>query len=111
MIEAQTYRLGPHTTADDPTKYRPQDHEATYTPLDPLPRLEAYLRSRGVEESFFEEIETEAKQGGQTVRDYVLNSKPEDFETYLDRVYAEPHQQVEDDRAFYRAYTAGFEEE
>lgn len=111
MIEAQTYRLGPHTTADDPTKYRPQDHEATYTPLDPLPRLEAYLRSRGVEESFFEEVAAETKQGGQTVRDYVLNSKPEDFETYLDRVYAEPHQQVEDDRAFYRAYTAGFEEE
>lgn len=45
------------------------------------------------------------------MRDYVLNSKPEDFETYLDRVYVEPHQQVEDDRAFYRAYTAGFEEE
>lgn len=111
MIEAETYRLGPHTTADDPTKYRPEDHEATFTPLDPLPRLETYLRARGVEDTFFEAAAAEAKEQGTLVRDFVLNSKPEDFETHLDRVYAEPHQQVEDDRAFYREYNAGFEEE
>lgn len=112
LIEAETYRLGPHTTADDPTKYRPQDHEATYTPLDPLTRLEAYLRAQNLaDDAFFEEVAQEAKAQAQAVRDYVLKSDAEDLETYFDRAYAAPHQQVEDDRAFYRTYQAGFEEE
>ena len=34
-----------------------------------------------------------------------------DFEHFFDRVYAQEHQQVEDDREFYRTYNAGFEEE
>ncbi|WP_237224316.1 thiamine pyrophosphate-dependent enzyme [Rothia nasisuis] len=112
LIEAETYRLGPHTTADDPTKYRPQDHSDIYHPLDPMIRLEAYLRDSGVaNEAFFESVTAEAKATAQTVRDAVLAGEPEDFETYLDRAYAAPHQQVEDDRAFYRTYTDGFEEE
>lgn len=111
LIEAETYRLGPHTTADDPTKYRPEDHTETYAPLDPLPRLERYLRSCGVADSFFEDVAAAAKAESAGIREFVLASEPEGFETYLNRVYAEPHQQVEDDRAFYREYTAGFEEE
>lgn len=112
LIEAETYRLGPHTTADDPTKYRPEDHSDIYHPLDPMIRLEAYLRDSGVaDEAFFESVTAEAKATAQTVRDAVLAGEPEDFETYLDRAYAAPHQQVEDDRVFYRTYTDGFEEE
>ncbi|ORC16528.1 pyruvate dehydrogenase (acetyl-transferring) E1 component subunit alpha [Rothia nasimurium] len=112
LIEAETYRLGPHTTADDPTKYRPEDHSDIYHPLDPMIRLEAYLRDSGVaDEAFFESVTAEAKATAQTVRDAVLAGEPEDFETYLDRAYSAPHQQVEDDRAFYRTYTDGFEEE
>ena len=41
----------------------------------------------------------------------VLNSEVADFEYFFDRVYAQEHQQVEDDREFYRNYVAGFEEE
>lgn len=112
LIEAETYRLGPHTTADDPTKYRPEDHGATYEPLDPMLRLEAYLRSTGqADDAFFDEVAAYTKEQVKGVRSYVLASEPETFETYLDRAYAAPHQQVEDDRTFYRAYNDGFEED
>jgi len=43
LIEAVTYRFGPHTTADDPTKYR-KDRELEYwKPRDPIERLKKYM--------------------------------------------------------------------
>ena len=112
MIEADTYRLGPHTTADDPSKYRPKDHQSTYEPLDPLIRLENYLRSQGLaDDSFFDQLAQSLKEEAQALRSFVLSSEPEDFDTYLGRAYAAEHQQVEEDRAFYRSYLEGFEEE
>jgi pyruvate dehydrogenase E1 component alpha subunit len=46
LIEMLTYRLGPHTTADDPTKYRADGEIEKYKPFDPLLRLRSYLESR-----------------------------------------------------------------
>ena len=43
LVEAQTYRLGAHTTADDPKKYRPEEELAEWVARDPIPRLRAYL--------------------------------------------------------------------
>ncbi|MFQ5414872.1 MAG: thiamine pyrophosphate-dependent enzyme, partial [Phycisphaerae bacterium] len=48
LIEAVTYRLSPHTTADDPKKYRTDEEVAKWEKLDPLIRYAAYLRRRGV---------------------------------------------------------------
>jgi pyruvate dehydrogenase E1 component alpha subunit len=48
LIEALTYRIGAHTTADDPRRYQPPDEIALWRTRDPLPRFEAYLRRRGV---------------------------------------------------------------
>lgn len=47
LIEAYTYRLGPHTTADDPTKYREDDEVVIWRERDPIPRVQAYLAGRG----------------------------------------------------------------
>lgn len=44
LIEAVTYRRGPHTTSDDPTRYRSSDDSAPWERLDPIDRLEAHLR-------------------------------------------------------------------
>lgn len=43
LIEAVTYRLAPHTTSDDPTRYRPQEEVDRWERLDPLPRYRRYL--------------------------------------------------------------------
>lgn len=48
LIEAMTYRIGPHTTADDPTIYRdPVQHEEMLT-TDPLIRTKAYIIEKGI---------------------------------------------------------------
>ena len=48
MIEAIQYRFGAHTTADDPTVYRDDDEVEEWKRKDPIPRLEAFLRSEGI---------------------------------------------------------------
>ena len=46
LIEAITYRMGPHTTSDDPTRYRPADEVDHWLTLDPIARYRTYLQSR-----------------------------------------------------------------
>ena len=46
LIEAVTYRLGPHTTSDDPTRYRSQDEVDKWAALDPIPRYRNLLTER-----------------------------------------------------------------
>src|SRR5262249_1031964 len=61
LIECVTYRLGVHTTADDPTKYRSEEEVKAWEQKDPLTRFAAYLEKRnlledGVEASVEAEI-------------------------------------------------------
>jgi pyruvate dehydrogenase E1 component alpha subunit len=48
MIEAVQYRFGAHTTADDPTVYREEAEVERWRRLDPIPRMETFLRERGL---------------------------------------------------------------
>jgi pyruvate dehydrogenase E1 component alpha subunit len=48
LIEAQTYRLGPHTTADDPSRYRSAEELKEHEPYDPIRRVRLYLERRGL---------------------------------------------------------------
>lgn len=48
VIEARTYRLGAHNTADDPTRYVPADELEARRALDPVVRFQAHLESRGL---------------------------------------------------------------
>jgi pyruvate dehydrogenase E1 component alpha subunit len=48
LIECVTYRLGVHTTADDPTKYRSEDEVRAWEKKDPLTRLVPYLERKGI---------------------------------------------------------------
>src|SRR3989442_11529265 len=61
LIECVTYRLGVHTTADDPTKYRTDEEGAMWEQKDPLTRFRAYLEKKdlledGLEQRVDEEI-------------------------------------------------------
>jgi pyruvate dehydrogenase E1 component alpha subunit len=47
LIEAELYRLGAHSTADDPSKYRDEAEVERWKARDPLPRLEGYLHETG----------------------------------------------------------------
>ena len=48
LIEGYTYRLGAHTTSDDPSRYRAESEVERWRALDPLLRLERYLKARGL---------------------------------------------------------------
>jgi len=60
LIECFTYRMGLHTTADDPTKYRTKEEEAEWQKRDPLPRFQTYLQKKGLlDDQQIAEIEEE----------------------------------------------------
>ncbi|MEW6722443.1 MAG: pyruvate dehydrogenase (acetyl-transferring) E1 component subunit alpha [Candidatus Micrarchaeota archaeon] len=59
LIEAITYRMGPHTTADDPKKYRNEEEVAYWKERDPIKRFQAYLLGKGV---WSEELEKKAAE-------------------------------------------------
>jgi len=48
LIEAVTYRLGPHSSSDDPTRYRQDAELDAWKAKDPLPRMRRYLERRGI---------------------------------------------------------------
>ena len=56
LIEAVTYRFGPHTTADDPTKYRKEEEIEEWKSRDPVIRLQKYLAGKGLWEPKREEV-------------------------------------------------------
>jgi pyruvate dehydrogenase E1 component alpha subunit len=67
LIEAYTYRMGPHTTADDPSKYRDDAEVEEWRPRDPLLRVQRYLHHRGQwseawEQQLVEECTVEVEQ-------------------------------------------------
>ncbi len=112
LIEAYTYRMSAHTTADDPTKYRLSRDEQEWQPRDPLIRLETHLRSAGLaDDVFFEELATEARQLATAVREAVLSMPAPDLESRFASVYAEPHPLVQEELEFFQHYEAGFVDE
>ncbi len=48
LIEAETFRMGAHTTSDDPTRYRTSEMEEEWAKKDPVKRLRMFLESKGL---------------------------------------------------------------
>ena len=111
FIEAVTYRMGPHTTADDPTRYRtPEDLEA-WRARDPIDRLATHLRNAGVLDDAAEAIvQQRATAVAADLRSGCLALPDPDPLTIFDHVYAEPHAGIAADRAEYADYLEGFED-
>ncbi|GAA2150213.1 pyruvate dehydrogenase (acetyl-transferring) E1 component subunit alpha [Kitasatospora kazusensis] len=110
LIEAFTYRMGAHTTSDDPTRYRETEETESWKAKDPISRLKAYLEQEGlVDEEFLAGIEAESVALGLRVREGVRSMPDPDPTLIFDHVYAEPHTLVDEERAEYEAYAASFE--
>src|SRR5659263_288684 len=103
-IEAETYRMGAHTTSDDPTRYRTREEEAHWLARDPIARLRALLEADGVEPEFFAGVEAEGRELGASVRAFTRANTAGDFTEVFDHVYASPNAQVERERAAWDAY-------
>jgi len=87
LVEAVTYRLGPHTTADDPTKYRDEEEVEKNRPYDPLIRLRAYLTGKGLwsdekEERMWIDAREEAERVALTAEADAAGADPADIFNY-----------------------------
>ncbi|MUK88679.1 pyruvate dehydrogenase (acetyl-transferring) E1 component subunit alpha [Ornithinibacillus sp. L9] len=100
LIEAVTWRTGAHTTADDPTKYRPQDQGKDI--VEPITRLERFMKNYG----FWNEaeitqmkmnIEEEVEAAVKGMEEYP-KAKVEDL---FDHVYANPPKQLQEQKDTY----------
>jgi pyruvate dehydrogenase E1 component alpha subunit len=94
LIECVTYRLGVHTTADDPTKYRSEEEVKAWEKKDPLTRFSAYLEKKtllvaGLEQQVDEEI-------ARAVQTFEASTAADPL-TMFDHAYGElpPHLQAE----------------
>ena len=79
LIEAMTYRRGPHSTSDDPGRYRSLDEERDGAGTDPLERLRQRLLADGIaDEAFFAEALAAAKAEEEQIRTGIqaLGSRP-----------------------------------
>lgn len=100
LIECVTYRLGVHTTSDDPTKYRSAEEVAAWERKDPLTRFGAYLQKRNLLEAGLEEEIAEEIARGVAAFEATAAADPL---TMFDHAYAEPPAALEAQRAEMRA--------
>jgi 2-oxoisovalerate dehydrogenase E1 component alpha subunit len=110
LVEAYTYRMGAHTTTDDPTRYRLTDDVEHWKLKDPIARLEAYLRRNGlVDDRFIDDLKAEADELGHHLREgckALPDPKPMDM---FDHVYAEETEELRVQREGFAAYLETFE--
>lgn len=107
FIEAVTYRRGPHTTSDDPTRYRDEGELSHWESLDPLDRLVRHMESvQALDADFVASVDAEADALGERLRSAIRGMEDPDPLGMFDHVYAEPHARVEADRAAMASYLA-----
>lgn len=99
FIEAITYRLRMHTTADDPTKYRTKDQEDEWWKRDPIPRFRAYLEAKRIlTEALQSKLDAEVRaEIEQAVKEF---ESPRDFkiDAPFDHVFGTKHEVIEEQR-------------
>jgi len=109
LIEAYTYRMGAHTTTDDPTRYRLASELESWKLKDPVERVKAYLvRTGSADAAFFDEIEAEANQVGRHIRKACLEMPDPAPLSMFENVYAEPTALLREEREQYAAYLDSF---
>ncbi|MEX0159443.1 MULTISPECIES: pyruvate dehydrogenase (acetyl-transferring) E1 component subunit alpha [unclassified Microbacterium] len=108
-IEAVTYRLGAHTTSDDPTKYRGSDEEQSWAQRDPIDRMRAFLENRGAAGQFFTDVDAEAADAAEDLRSRSVELGSPAADLIFDHVYSDPHPLIAEQKAWHRQYEASFE--
>jgi pyruvate dehydrogenase E1 component alpha subunit len=112
LVEAYTYRMGAHTTSDDPTRYRSDDERAAWEAKDPILRLRTLLEKEGLaDDAFFASLEEESDALARRVREAIRTMKDPDNMAIFENIYADGHALVDEERAQYAAYQASFAEE
>ncbi|RJS60552.1 pyruvate dehydrogenase (acetyl-transferring) E1 component subunit alpha [Bacillus sp. PK3_68] len=103
LIEAVTWRTGAHTTADDPTKYRPEDQGKHI--VEPLLRMERFMKNHGYwDEAWIAEIDEKIKAEVEAAVEAMESYPKANVEDLFDHVYAEMPAQLADQKESYLAH-------
>jgi len=110
LIEAFTYRMGAHTTSADPTRYRLASELENWKLRDPIERVKAYLSRNGLADAaFYESIDAEAAALAARVRTACLSMPEPSPADIFKQVYAGGSPLVDEERAAFDEYQAGYE--
>jgi len=110
FIEAVTYRRGPHTTSDDPSRYVDPVVAKEWEARDPIMRVEAYLRREGVlTDELAASIQGRADEVAAEFREGCLSLENPEPLSVFDNVYATEHSGLTRQKSQYKAYLEGFE--
>ncbi|MET4637389.1 thiamine pyrophosphate-dependent dehydrogenase E1 component subunit alpha [Mycetocola sp. 2940] len=109
LIEALTYRIGAHTTSDDPTKYRTQELTDSWIARDPIVRFHAFLRAQGASDAFFAGVTAEAHDYAADIRRRTHAIADPGIGLMFDGVYSDDHPLMIEQKSWLEQYEAALD--
>ena len=109
LIEAMTYRIGGHSTSDDPTRYRTADELDAWQQKDPLLRIETLIRAQGWgDDDFFSELKREGDDLAADTRRSCLALTGPTIQDLYEHVLVAPTASLRAERDQFVEYTNSF---
>ena len=109
LIEAYTYRMGAHTTSDDPTRYRIASEVEAWQAKDPIKRLKAFLEKQQMADAaYFDAIDAEAARSAVELRERVLSLPDPKPLQLFDNVYPNGSPLLDAEREEFSRYLDSF---
>jgi pyruvate dehydrogenase E1 component alpha subunit len=107
LIEALTYRMGGHSTSDDPTRYRTEAELDLWRSRDPLNRLETFMLREGLmDDELKRSVAAEGHLLGQRTREACLGLKPRGTDDLFDHVLAHSSSLLIEEKRHFKDLTA-----
>jgi 2-oxoisovalerate dehydrogenase E1 component alpha subunit len=109
LIEAYTYRMGAHTTSDDPTRYRIAGELESWQARDPIKRVRTFLAKQEIaDDTFFDEVDADAAQQATHLRERVLSLPDPKPVQMFDNVYPNGSPLLDEQREEFSRYLDSF---
>lgn len=110
FIEAVTYRMGPHTTTDDPTRYRSPEDEKEWRHKDPITRVEHYLAQLGdVPTGLHDRITQQCSDFAMRLREGITDLPAEDPSMMFNHVLTTPSARIQQQHRQHQALVASLD--
>ena len=110
LVEAYTYRMGAHTTSDDPTRYRVAGELEEWQAKDPIARLATFLTEQQIADAdYLQEVQDEAKATALQLRERVLALPDPQPVRIFDHIYPTGSPELDLQREQFSKYHASFE--
>ena len=111
LVEAFTYRMGAHTTSDDPTRYRLSSDLEAWKLKDPIERMRSFLFKQQIgDAAFLESVDHDADELAARIRKGCLEMPDPEPDFMFQNVYDVETPLLAAERAEFATYAAGFAE-